>query len=89
VSRSDLIGYAASILVLLAFMTQNMRHLRVIAITFMAYGALALLPSVLRLNLVLLPGKLPRLGEVTKTEPKDSERITYLLHMRKAVRRVG
>jgi hypothetical protein len=93
VSRFDLIGYVASILVLLTFMTENMRHLRVIAIlsniTFMAYGALASLPSILRLYLVLLPVKLPRLGEETKTGPKGSERITHLLYMRKAVGQVG
>ena len=79
VARFDSIGYVASILVLLTFMSKNMQHLRVIAIlsniAFIAYGALAWLPPVLCLHVVLLPVNILRLGEVTKTESRGDARI--------------
>lgn len=75
----DFVGYVASILVLLMFLSKNMQHLRVIAtlsnIAFATYGARSWLPPVLCLHLVLLPVNILRLSEVTKTEPRGGVRI--------------
>jgi hypothetical protein len=64
-SMTDLAGYIASIMVLLTFMTKDMRLLRVLGIfsniAFITYGVLAWLPPVLCLHLLLLPVNVLRL----------------------------
>lgn len=64
-TMTDLAGYLASTMVLLTFMTKDMRLLRVVAIVsnvaFITYGALAWLPPVLCLHLLLLPVNVIRL----------------------------
>jgi|SRR5215471_1090947 hypothetical protein len=69
---SDFTGYAASMLVLLTFMTKDMLLLRVVAIlsnlAFISYGALAWLPPVLGLHLLLLPLNVIRLREFIITQ---------------------
>jgi hypothetical protein len=58
-NMTDIIGYAASIAVLLTFMMRSMLPLRLIAIAsnvlFLSYGYLAHIPPVLLLHLALLP----------------------------------
>jgi hypothetical protein len=70
-TMSDLSGYVASTLVLLTFMTKDMRLLRVIAIlsnvAFIAYGAIGGLVPVLLLHLLLLPLNVVRLLELVKS----------------------
>jgi hypothetical protein len=65
---TDIAGYIASALVLLTFMTKDMRVLRIVAIlsnvAFIAYGALGALPPILLLHLLLLPLNLVRLKEL-------------------------
>ena len=67
-AMSDFAGYVASTLVLLTFMTKDMRLLRVVAIlsnlAFISYGVLAWLPPVLGLHLLLLPINILRLREI-------------------------
>ena len=62
------IGYIASAMVLLTFITKDMRQLRFIGIlsnvAFIGYGALACLPPVLFLHLLLLPLNIVRLMEI-------------------------
>lgn len=64
-TSADLLGYLASALVLATFCTQGMVRLRAVAITsnvaFIAYGALAGIPPVLLLHLILLPVNVCRL----------------------------
>jgi len=76
VTNSDLVGFLASNLVLMTFVTKDMRRLRTIAIfsniTFIAYGALAWLPPVLCLHLALLPLNLLRLWQVLQSEQHGS-----------------
>ncbi len=64
---TDLVGYAASALVLAAFGMREMRALRLTAIAsnlaFIAYGASAGLMPVLLLHLLLLPLNLLRLRD--------------------------
>jgi len=82
VTTSDLIGYSASNLVLLTFVTKDMRRLRTIAIfsniAFIAYGALAWLPPVLCLHLVLLPLNLLRLWQVIQSEQRGFTTLSWL-----------
>ena len=82
VTTSDLIGYSASNLVLLTFVTKDMRRLRTIAIfsniAFIAYGALAWLPPVLCLHLVLLPLNLLRLWQVVHSEQRGFTTLNWL-----------
>jgi hypothetical protein len=56
---TDLAGNTASTMVLLTFMTKDMRLLRVLAIVsniaFITYGMLVWLPPVFCLHLLLLP----------------------------------
>ncbi len=63
----DLLGYAASALVLLAFSLRSLTALRVVAIasnlTFLAYASAAHLPPVLVLHAALLPINLWRLWQ--------------------------
>jgi hypothetical protein len=68
VTMTDLAGYIASTMVLLTFMTKDMRNLRILAITsnvaFITYGMLVWLPPVLCLHLLLLPLNALRLREM-------------------------
>jgi hypothetical protein len=72
VTLSDIAGYVASIMVLLAFLTKDMRLLRVLAIlsniAFVTYGMLVWLPPVFCLHLVLLPVNAFRLREMLITQ---------------------
>jgi hypothetical protein len=81
-TTSDLIGYSASNLVLLTFLTKDMRRLRTIAIfsniAFIAYGALAWLPPVLCLHLVLLPLNLLRLWQVMQSEQRGFTTLSWV-----------
>ena len=65
---SDAAGYLASTMVLLTFMTKEMRMLRVLAIgsnlAFATYGLMIWLPPVFCLHLVLLPINAIRLREL-------------------------
>ena len=65
----DALGYLASALVLLTFSLRSMPALRAAAIAsnlaFIAYGAMAQVPPVLLLHVVLLPLNLWRLREGT------------------------
>ena len=68
---TGIIGYIASAMVLLTFITKDMRQLRFIGIlsnvSFIGYGALAWLPPILCLHLLLLPLNIVRLMELQKT----------------------
>src|SRR5262249_19406847 len=68
VTLSDIAGYVASTMVLLTFLTKDMRLLRVLAIfsniAFVTYGLLVWLPPVLCLHLLLLPSNARRLREM-------------------------
>jgi hypothetical protein len=65
---SDAAGYLASTMVLLTFMTKDMRMLRVLAIgsnvAFATYGLMVWLPPVFCLHLLLLPVNAVRLREM-------------------------
>jgi hypothetical protein len=65
---TEITGYIASALVLLTFMTKDMRILRIIAIlsnvAFIAYGALGWLAPILFLHVLLLPLNVVRLKEL-------------------------
>src|SRR5215470_7471884 len=65
---SDASGYLASTMVLLTFMTKDMRMLRVLAIgsnvAFATYGLMVWLPPVFCLHLLLLPINIVRLREM-------------------------
>ncbi len=65
---SDAAGYLASTMVLLTFMTKEMRLLRVLAIgsnlAFATYGLMVWLPPVFCLHLLLLPINALRLREL-------------------------
>jgi hypothetical protein len=69
---SDAAGYAASAMVLLTFMTKDMRLLRVLAIgsnvAFVTYGLMVWLPPVFCLHLLLLPINVLRLRELLITQ---------------------
>ena len=68
---TEIAGYIASTLVLLTFMTKDMRLLRTIAIVsnfaFIGYGALGWLLPILCLHLLLLPLNIIRLRELCWT----------------------
>jgi hypothetical protein len=84
VNMSDLSGYLASALVLLTFMSKDMRLLRIIAIfsniAFITYGLLDWLPPVLILHTLLLPLNIVRLIEL-QSGPCDS-RPSFLTSLR-------
>jgi len=65
---SDASGYLASTMVLLTFLTKDMRMLRVLAIgsnvAFATYGLMVWLPPVFCLHLLLLPINVVRLREM-------------------------
>ena len=69
-ATSMIIGYAASGFVLATFWTNDMRRLRMLAIlsniAFISYAALAWLPPVLALHLLLLPLNVVRLIRMDK-----------------------
>jgi hypothetical protein len=69
---TDAVGYIASTLVLLTFMTKDMRLLRTTAIlsnvAFIAYGSLGGMTPVLLLHLMLLPLNVHRLMELQASE---------------------
>jgi len=69
-TRTTLIGYIASGLVLTTFWTNDLRRLRILAIlsniAFISYGALVWLPPVLSLHLLLLPLNAVRLMRIGK-----------------------
>ena len=75
-TMTDLAGYTASTMVLLTFMTKDMRNLRVLAIfsniAFITYGMLVWLPPVFCLHLLLLPVNALRLHELLKVESRWS-----------------
>jgi len=77
VTLSDIAGYVASTMVLLTFLTKDMRLLRVLAIfsniAFVAYGMLVWLPPVFCLHLLLLPVNALRLREMLTPQ---SSRLT-------------
>jgi hypothetical protein len=68
---SDAAGYVASAMVMLTFLTKDMRLLRVLAIlsniAFVTYGLLVWLPPVFCLHLLLLPINTVRLREMLTT----------------------
>ncbi|MEK9281601.1 MULTISPECIES: hypothetical protein [unclassified Bradyrhizobium] len=69
-SRTDLLGYAASATVLATFCTTSMLRLRLLAmgsnILFILFGAMAHIYPVLLLHLVLLPINLARLMQIRR-----------------------
>jgi hypothetical protein len=72
-TASTFIGYIASGFVLTTFWTNDLRHLRMLAIlsniAFVSYGALVWLPPVLGLHL-LLPLNVLRLIRMSRTMPQ-------------------
>lgn len=66
----DAVGYLAAALVLLTFCMRSMTGLRAVAIAsnlaFIVYGALANLPPVLLLHLMLLPMNVVRLRQALR-----------------------
>lgn len=68
----EIIGYWASTMVFLTFMTKDMRLLRILAIfsniAFISYGYLSWLPPVFCLHLILLPINTFRLRETLRLE---------------------
>lgn len=68
----QVIGYWASTMVLLTFVTKDMRLLRILAIfsniAFLTYGYLVWLPPVFCLHLTLLPINAFRLHEMLRQE---------------------
>jgi hypothetical protein len=71
-TMTDLAGYLASTVVLLTFMTKDMRLLRVLGIfsniAFITYGVLAWLPPVFCLHLLLFPVNVLRLRSLLVEE---------------------
>jgi hypothetical protein len=68
----DIVGYWASTMVFLTFVTKDMRVLRVLAlisnVAFLSYGLLVWLPPVFCLHLVLLPINAIRLGQILQAK---------------------
>ncbi len=82
---SELSGYIASTLVLLTFMTKDMRLLRSVAIfsniAFITYGALNWLPPVFCLHLLLLPLNILRLTELVRSQPSYRKATANTRHL--------
>jgi hypothetical protein len=80
----DLIGYAASALVLLAFSLRSLTALRSVAIasnvTFIAYASAAHLQPVLVLHAALLPINLWRLGQCFISRTRARRLGTCVVH---------
>ena len=78
-SLSDLLGYAASTLVLITFSARSITTLRIVAIAsnlmFIAYAASANLPPVLLLHLLLLPLNAFRLWQAVGPERRGLRRV--------------
>jgi hypothetical protein len=100
-AMSDFAGYVASSLVLLTFMTKDMRLLRLIAVfsnlAFITYGTLVWLPPVLGLHLLLLPLNILRLNEAIASSPRQTdsasrgafvwfERVIFSMHAQTRLR---
>jgi hypothetical protein len=72
-SWTDLVGYAASAMVLATFCTSSMLYLRLVAIgsniLFILFGSMAHIHPVLLLHLVLLPVNLARLMQIRGLVP--------------------
>lgn len=72
----EVIGYAASGLVLLTFATKRMRPLRIVAIlsnfAFISYGAIDGIIPVLGLHMILLPLNIFRLVQIEIATRRDS-----------------
>jgi hypothetical protein len=68
----EIVGYWASAMVFLTFLTKDMRLLRILAIFsnvgFVTYGYLYWLPPVFCLHLFLLPVNTVRLREILQSE---------------------
>ena len=68
----NIIGYLASTMVFLTFVSKDARLLRILAIVsniaFLTYGLLAWLPPVFCLHLMLLPINTLRLHEILQTQ---------------------
>jgi hypothetical protein len=68
----DVVGYWASMMVFLTFVTKDMRLLRILAlfsnVGFLSYGLLAWLPPVFCLHLALVPINAIRLGQILQAE---------------------
>jgi hypothetical protein len=66
----DIVGYWASTMVFLTFVTTDMRLLRILAIfsnvAFLSYGLLVWLPPVFCLHLILLPINIVRLHQILR-----------------------
>jgi hypothetical protein len=73
---TDIAGYIASALVLLTFMTKDMRLLRIVAIlsnvAFIAYGVLGSLAPIFVLHLLLLPLNVVRLKQLQRSGCEES-----------------
>jgi hypothetical protein len=71
-TAEDIVGYWASTMVFLTFVTKDMRLLRVLAlisnVAFLSYGLLAWLPPVFCLHLVLMPINAIRLGQILQAK---------------------
>jgi hypothetical protein len=69
------VGYFASGMVLLTFLSKDMRQLRIVGIfsnvAFIGYGLLGGLPPILFLHLVLLPVNVTRLMQMQKASSHD------------------
>lgn len=68
----EIVGYLASTMVLLTFITKDMRLLRVLAlvsnVSFLSYGLLAWLPPVFCLHFILLPINAFRLRQILQVD---------------------
>jgi hypothetical protein len=90
IMTTDLVGYFASLMVLLTFITKDMRLLRLLAIAsnvaFIAYGMIARIPPVLCLHVLLLPVNAVRLYEMSRGDGHCAGlprlRLAMLLHRR-------
>ena len=69
---TEIAGYIASALVLMTFMTKDMRVLRIVAIlsnlAFIAYGVLGWLAPIFVLHTLLLPLNVIRLNELRRSQ---------------------
>ena len=79
-TMTDLAGYVASTMTLLTFMTKDVRLLRALGIfsniAFITYGALAWLPPVFCLHLLLLPVNAFRLCKLLAEKGlQDADRV--------------
>ncbi len=76
-SAHEIVGYVASMLVLLTFIARDMRVLRMMAIlsnvAFILYAILDHLPPVLFLHVSLLPVNLFRLRQLHKWDGRPSD----------------